>query len=181
MTTLTATDTTARVWISSFGAYNAGFLIGRWVDAAEAADVTARQLFEGTPYRWTDDEELHCFDVEGMLVDREMSPAEATAQAELLESVAEHQRLAFRAWAASGNHVEGGDGLPSVSDFEERYCGEWSSFDDYARQHGDDMALLKDVPDDLVGYFDWAAWTRDLRFDYSVIEAASGVYVFRCY
>ncbi|MFV0435457.1 MAG: antirestriction protein ArdA, partial [Leucobacter sp.] len=79
MTTAAAMeDATPRVWISSFGAYSAGYLIGEWFDAIDAAGVTARDLFEGSPYGWTDDEELHCFDVEGMLVDREMSPQEAT-------------------------------------------------------------------------------------------------------
>lgn len=62
--TTASTDTTPRVWTSSFGAYNEGYLIGEWFDATEAADVTAKQLFEGTPYRWTGDEELHCFDTE---------------------------------------------------------------------------------------------------------------------
>lgn len=53
-----ALDSTPRVWINSLGAYNEGFLIGRWVDAIDAAVVTAKDLFDGSPYRWTDDEEL---------------------------------------------------------------------------------------------------------------------------
>lgn len=181
MTRLTVTDTTPRVWVSSFGAYNAGFLIGEWVDASEAVEVTAKQLFEGSPYRWTDDEELHCFDVENMLTDREMSPAEATAQAELLESVAEHQRPAFRAWVASGCHVEGGDGLPSVSDFDERYCGEWDSFDDYASNYADDTGLLAGTPDEIRRHFDWKSWTSELADGYTTCDADAGIYVFRCY
>lgn len=56
-TTTTAQTIAPRVWISSFGADNEGYLIGKWVDAVDAADVTPRELFEGTPYRWTDDEE----------------------------------------------------------------------------------------------------------------------------
>jgi antirestriction protein len=39
---------------------------------------------------------------------------------------------------------------------------------------------LSGVPDDVARYFDWAAWTRDLAFDYTVEDApGGGVFVFR--
>ena len=45
---------------------------GDWFDAIGAADVTEKPLFEGSSYRWTDDEELWCFDIENIPVRREM-------------------------------------------------------------------------------------------------------------
>lgn len=152
-------------------------LVGEWRDAIDAAEVTTVDVHG----RASSHEELWCFDIEGMLTDREMSPAEATVQAELLESVAERQRPAFRAWSANGNHVEGGDGLPSVSDFEERYCGEWDSFDDFASNYADDTGLLAGIPDEIQRHFDWKSWTSELADDYTTCEADTGVHVFRSY
>ena len=38
-------------------------------------------------------------------------------------------------------------------------------------------------PEEAVRYFDWASWTRDLAFDFTVVDAPAGegygVYVFR--
>ena len=79
----------------------------------------------------------------------------------------------------SGDYVEEDDGLPSVSDFEERYCGEWGSFREYAEQLADDIGLLNDVREEIARYFDWDAWARDLMFDYTTEDAPAGVYVFR--
>ncbi len=107
-TAIATTESTPRVWISSFGAYNEGHLIGEWFDAAEAADVTAKQLFTGSPYRWTDDEELHCFDIENIPMRREMSPSEAADWGRVFDEVAEHQREALYAWVASGDYVAEG-------------------------------------------------------------------------
>lgn len=177
----TTTETAPRVWVSSFGAYNEGLLIGRWVDAVDADQVTARSLFEGTPYAWTEDEELWCFDIENMPIDREMSPYEATRWAHLLNEVPEHERVALAAWVRSGDYVAQGNGdLPSIGDFQERHCGHWDSFRQYAEQLVDDIGMLTEIPDEIARYFDWDAWTRDLRFDYAVESAPSGgVFVFR--
>lgn len=175
-TTSTTTDTTPRAWIGCLACYNEGRLVGDWYNAIDADDVTPETIHG----RATSHEELWCFDIENMLTRSEMSPHEATRQAEVIESVDEHQRAAFHAWVASGDYVEDGDGLPSVSDFEERYCGEWESFDDYARELADDTGLLADVPEGIANYFDWDAWTRDLRFDYSTYgNPEGGVFVFR--
>lgn len=111
---------------------------------------------------------------------REMSPSEAAEWGRVFDEVDEHQQAAFYARVASGDYVSKGTGdLPSISDFEERYAGHWDSFDDYARQLADDIGLLGKVPERIATYFDWESWTRDLRFDYSVVDADSGVYVFR--
>ncbi|WP_283205484.1 antirestriction protein ArdA [Glutamicibacter sp. V16R2B1] len=108
----------------------------------------------------------------------EMSPSEAVEWGSSLESVPEHHREALCAWVRSGDYVAEGTGdLPSMLDFEDSYCGEWESFREYAEGL---TGLLSGVPDDVARYFDWAAWTRDLAFDYTVEDApGDGVFVFR--
>ena len=126
-------------------------------------------------------EELWVMDHEGIPVSGEMSPHEADEWGTALTSVDEHLRPALRAWVASGDYVAEGTGdLPSIPDFEDRYCGEWDSFRDYAEQLADDIGLLSSAPEELARYFNWDAWTRDLGFDYPAAPApAGGVFVFR--
>lgn len=59
--------------------------------------------------------------------------------------------------------------------FEDSYSGEWDSDTALAEDYIDSTGLLAEVPDNLRGYFDTAAFTRDLMFDYS----ESGGHYFR--
>ena len=110
------------------------------------------------------------------------SATDATPRAWIgcLAEVDEHLRPALCAWVESGDYVAEGTGdLPSISDFEERYCGAWESFEDYAEQLADDIGLLADVPV-TPRSFDWQAWTRDLAFAHSTYDdPEGGVFVFR--
>ena len=114
-----------------------------------------------------------------------------------LSEVDDSLRPALCAWVESGDYVAEGTGdLPSISDFEERYCGawenrycghweerycgHWDSFREYADQLADDIGLLDGVPEEIARYFDWQAWSRDLAFDYSTYDdPKGGVFVFR--
>jgi antirestriction protein len=160
--------------------YNNGSLVGRWVDAVDAATTPLADLHEGTWINTDGCEETWCFDHEGIPVRGELSPVEAVAWGERIAECDEHLRPALLAWVESGSYVAEGTGdLPVLADFYERYCGEFDDFEDYARQFADDACLLLDAPATLVQYFDWAAWSRDLMFDYAVEDApCGGVYVF---
>lgn len=68
-------------------------------------------------------EETWVMDHENLPIRGEYSPHEAAQLARAVEEVHESDREAFMAWVLSGDQIEDGDGLPSVSDFEERYCG----------------------------------------------------------
>ena len=59
--------------------------------------------------------------------------------------------------------------------FEDAYSGEWDSAAALADDYIDSTGLLEGMPDNLRGYFDTAAFTRDLMMDYS----ESGGYYFR--
>lgn len=92
----------------------------------------------------------------------------------------EWQRDAFRAWHASGDYVEDSEGLPSLSDFEDQYAGEWASFRDYADDMADECVIGGAEDGLLVRYFDYEAWARDLAFDYWTVPTEhGGVFVFR--
>jgi antirestriction protein len=120
-------------------------------------------------------------DTDGLPISREMSPAEAGEWGALLAEVDEWQRDALAAWVASGDYVAEGRGdLPSLPDFEERYAGEWDTFEDYAAELFDDCGYAAEMPEHLAAYFDMRAWARDLAYDYTTHPApGGGVFVFR--
>jgi antirestriction protein len=170
-----------RVWIGCLAHYNAGFLVGQWFDAEGADQVTLADVHAGSSLGFTGCEELWCFDHENMPVSGELSPPEAAQWGRRLAEVEPHLRGALRAWVQSGCYVAEGRGdLPVVAEFEDRFCGQWPSFGEYAEQLAEDVGLMQDWPETAVSYFNWPAWTRDLAFDHVVCDAPDGgVFVFR--
>ena len=152
------------------------------IEATEAAEVTTSQL-HGRPIPANTHEELWCLDTDNIPVDGEMSPMDAGEWGEVYEEVGTEMWPAICAWVLSGNYTAQGDGdLPVVGDYEERYCGEWDSFRDYAFQYVEDLDLFDGLPEDHVAvrYFNWGSWIRDLESDYTVMPTGhGGVYVFR--
>ena len=166
-----------RVWVGCLSCYNAGRLVGESCDAEDAGYVTPDDL-HGNP---THHEELWCLDLEGFPYGAgELSPSAASKWGELFAEVGEGHWPAFVAWVESGCHIVDADDLPIVSEFEELFCGCWDSFRDFADFEVEETGLLSDVPDEIVRYFDYDAYARDLRFDYIVADAPEGgVYLFR--
>jgi antirestriction protein len=167
------------VWLGCLECSSNGLLVGGWY-AAESADLVTSSALHGQPITAGTHEEMWVGDHEGLPTRGESSPAEVARLARRIAELGEAQRAAFVAWIATGGFVVDRDGLPCVAEFEERFCGTWGSFGEYAEQLADDIGLLDDVPDHVSRYFDWDAWTRDLEFDYTVETAPDGgVFVFR--
>lgn len=182
MTTVT-TDQTPRVWLACLHCYNSGYLIGQWVDCTDVEHTTLADLHVGSGRPYVACEEVWVFDHEHVPVDGEFGPVEATQWGEVYEEAEPERWPAVCAWVRSGMHVTEGSGdIPSLSDFEERYCGRWESFRAYVEQLADDTGLQQGWPELAVQHFDWTGWTRDLQFDYTVVDAPPpeyGVFIFR--
>jgi len=184
-------------WVGCLGCYNAGALVGRWVEGTEAGDVTVASLHSENQGGVTEadiigldpfasgHEELWVMDHQGYggLLSGECSPAEAARIAEAIEAIEAdgHPVEAVAAWADHvGETVTEWDG-PTRESFEDAWCGEWETEQAYAEELADDLGA---VPDDLswpVSYIDWETATRDLFMsDYwSTAAPGGGVYVFR--
>ncbi len=184
---VTMTDTGARAWIGSLAAYNAGRLVGAWIDLdgmdAEEAAEAAREAMRPQIAGWMDEaqafDELNVFDHEGLapFVRGECNVSEAVAAAEKLAEVEEHERDAFLAWAAN----EGNPATVEVEDFRDAFMGEWDSLEDYARELLDESGALNAIPENLRAYFDFESYARDLRLSgdvFTVPNGAGGVFVF---
>ena len=186
----TATTATRRaIWIGSLADYNAGNLLGEWVDVdgkdADDLQAEADRILETSrePYA----EEFAIFDNEGFggWVE-EYTPladvAEFSAQIDAaVETVCEH---AFIAWI----RYHGKDDLPEeISDYAQRfydqYAGHYSSAADFAQEFAEMTGSLESVPEDIAFYIDWERYADHVLRDngYHFEEAGSpeyGFYVF---
>nr|WP_274617613.1 antirestriction protein ArdA [Nesterenkonia sp. AY15] len=182
MSATTTTPSGPRAWVGCLACYNEGTLMGDWFPAVEAVEVTSGDVHDAVIVSQTH-EELWVFDHEGLPLTGELDPTEASAWAHRLLEAPKHERDALGAWVRSGDCITEGDSkLPVISEFAERYCGEWPSFFDFAQNLAEEIGLLSEVPENVTCYFDWNAWTRDLGLDYTT-EAGpeGGVFVFRSF
>jgi antirestriction protein len=181
---------TPQAWVGCLGCYNAGMLVGRWVEGIEAGDVTVESLHSerGSDILQADlyastHEELWVMDFQGYsgFLTRECSPMEAQRIAEVIQAIeadgadvgavgayVDNIRATFETW----------DDLKD--DFEEAYAGEWSSEQDFAQNLAEDLGAIDQNatwPNDCI---DWERATRELFTDYWSAEAPGGmVWVFR--
>lgn len=178
----TSTITEPRVWPGCLNCYNSGRLVGHWFGVTEAASVDLAAVHRGSGVDWqrAGCEEIWCLDIDDLPVHREMGLDEAARWGAVYAEAGE-QWPAVAAWVRTGDYVtEDHTDIPVLTDFEDRYCGLWPSFRDYAFSLAEDTGLLRDVPEEIERYFHWDAWIRDLKMDYSTAEATDGdIYVFR--
>ncbi|MCZ4579419.1 antirestriction protein ArdA [Gordonia amicalis] len=182
MTTARTVDHTPQAWLGCLSCYNAGNLVGDWYPASEAGDVTPTQL-HGRELPEDVHEELWCFDHEGIPVSGELDPLTAARWGQLYDELDDpSQWPALCAWVRSGDHVEDGDGIPSLSDFTERFCGTWDSFLAYAIDLAEETGAFCSVPEDLRRFIDIRAWAAEIEVDYTTESAPGGaVYIFRSF
>lgn len=183
MTITTDTEGTPRVWIGCLQCYTSGHLVGDWFDAVDADEITLAEVHRGSERGWAACEELCVMDHELIPASGEVGLQEAAEWGRVLTEVDEHLRPALRPWVPSGSYVAEGRGdLPSIQDFLERFAGHWESFREYAEQLADDTGMMEGWPELAVHHFGWAGWTRDLAYDFTVVDDPApeyGVHVFR--
>lgn len=159
-----------RVWVGCLAHYNAGTLVGDWVDGVDAAEWKCANASH---------EETWCFDTDDMPVSREMSPAEAVEMAEAVQPLLDegHDMGAVRAMVDLG--FEEWDTF--ADSFRDAYAGEWTSVAEYAEDLAEDVGYLAEVPENLRPYIDWDAFARDMGYNGEIytVTAPNGVYVFR--
>lgn len=172
-----------QIWAGCESCYSNSRLVGVWLDAVAAADITAEEIHADSSVdpAVSGCEEFVCMDTDGLPTTGEPSLDEAARWGEIYEDVGPEMWDPLCAWVRSGAYTaEGSSDYPVVSDFEAAFCGTWSSFQAYAESLADEVGLLDGVPEDLQGYVDLERWGRDLAYDYSVVDGPDcTVYVFR--
>lgn len=95
-----------------------------------------------------------------------------------LEQVEPWLHDALRAWVDTGAHTYDHDGVPVVSDFLERYQGEYEDFEDFCQQWIDCNDYHQGWPEEAQRYFDFDRFVRDQRSCWTVADAPEGVFVY---
>lgn len=176
-----ASDSSLKVWVGCLACYNAGRLVGHWVEAVNADQETVQTVHRAAGARPRFDcEELWVFDVENFPIQREMSLWEAAEWGRAYAEVEPTEWESLSAWVRTGAYVaEGKASVPSISAFHERYQGHWQSFRAFVENQADETALMEGWPELAVAYFNWVSWTRDVELGYEVQRAEDGgVHVF---
>lgn len=180
---------TPRVWVACLASYNAGRLIGEWVDATDvdnlheakgrvsAEAVKAAKAAGEYPVYFGDPEEfaIHDYDGFGSLSSTlgEYPDWETVAN---VGALIEAHGEAFLAYLEA---CEVDLGEVTEDGFHEAYGGEFDSEENYARDYVDSCGWAgasKEVLDALDPYLDWESIAREL-FDHGPYTLHKG-YVF---
>ena len=169
------------VWVSTFGLYSNGYLIGYWCPANEAPE-TVEEFLTGLQERGQKlpgnvaavvGEELHCFDTENAPVRGELSPMEARAIAEVLDNADEDKLPALIATLRDQNANSAADVERIAAEFEDKFAGYFESLEDYFADYLEECGTFRSMPEELIWYFDFAAYARD-NCDATLLQDANG-------
>lgn len=162
----------AKVYVGTYGKYNAGSIAGAWLDLEDYSD---KDEFHAACAALHSDEA----DPEYMFQDHEDIPdgmiSESHIDAEVWEWLAldEDDREMVKVYRDEE------DSSASIEYIQEAYQGTANTESEFAQQLFDDLGYLGDE-NPLVNYVDWDAVVRDLKMDYSFVRSSDGtLYVFR--
>ena len=145
------------VYVGTYGKYNNGSLRGLWIDLSSFNDYDEFINFCKAIHADEDDSEL-------MAQDFECFPRrwynEGFMLREDFDRIVEYSDLCDRhGELAVNDYMEYHDCLDN---FEDDYCGEWNSKEDFARHIIDDCYDIEKTMGSLSMYFDYEAFGRDL-------------------
>lgn len=139
------------VWVGCLACYNAGNLVGSWLDPAEGPDWACPNPTH---------EETWVFDHEGFGSEGEGSPQHFADLASEFEEAAEYGPVeAYLLYRANV-----GAQYATAAGFEESYRGEWGSLQEYAEELFDEL-YLHEIPEHLRSYIDYEKFASDLECD----------------
>lgn len=165
----TTTNTTPRIYVASLADYNAGRLVGRWIDADQAPEDLHAEIQDMLRQSQEPDaEEWAIHDYEGF-GDMTLSESESIRQlSEAAALIEEHGPLAGDLMGYFG----GASGIDDARTYlEDHYCGVFDSLTDYAYQFIQECYAegLERMGDFLSGYLDYQAIGRDFEMSGNII------------
>lgn len=183
-----------RIYVACLASYNNGVLHGEWIDASDNVDEMqdeVNRILRASPYP----------NVTVMHEGEEVPSAEEWAihDHEGLGDLGEYsglQEVARRGWvAARAAEVAEDRGMPvavlleALSDMasadtdpedflNDRYCGQYDSWKDYAEEFHEEVGDLESVPDWLKHHIDWESVGQEMSHEMSSVEHNGYLYVF---
>lgn len=176
---MTKTLTECRIYVACLACYNAGRLVGEWMDAARDADDIRADIAAMMQHDTHGDP---CPHEETAIHDYELSGAkigefESIDHVAKLASCIEEHGEAFVAWY--DNETRDADDDWSEQ-FQEVYRGTHKSLADYAEELSEELGDLESVPERLRYHIDWDSVAREMEIggDVWTADVSDGVAVF---
>ena len=143
------------VYVGTYGKYNDGSLCGLWIDLSSFNSYDDFIEFCKAIHADEEDPELMAQDYEGFMSEDDF------------DHILEYSDMCDKhGQEAVDDYMEFHDELDN---FEEAYCGEWDSEEDFARHIVEECYDLERSMGDLARYFDYEAFGRELfMYDYSM-------------
>lgn len=170
-----------RVYVACLAAYNAGYLHGRWLNAAQDADSltdAVHQVLVDSPIPGAEEYAIHDFDNFGGYHVGEYDSLAVVSG--IARGIAEHGPV-FGALADALGAAEDLAARPEL--FSDWFIGKAATMHDFAAELCDDFGWedeLAKLPASMRPYvhLDYDGLARDLAIELTVIETADGVAVF---
>ena len=152
------------VYVGTYGKYNDGSLCGLWIDLSSFNAYDEFIDFCLAIHADEEDPELMAQDYEGF---PRQWYNEGFMSEDDFDNIIEYSELCDKyCQEAVDDYMEFHDEL---DDFEEAYCGEWNSEEDFARHIVSECYDLEKSMGELANYFDYEAFGRELfMWDYSM-------------
>ena len=147
--------TTTKIYVGTYGKYNAGNLAGAWLDLGDYADKD--DFFEAAAKLHKDE-----FDPELMFMDWEGIPEGMVGECWVDEKVwayIEADERERETWKA---YTENVDAKADIDTALEAYAGEYDTPAHWAEEF---MTDCMEISDNLVAYIDYEKFARDAGFD----------------
>ena len=163
-------ETNPCIYVANLGAYNAGRMVGWWLDLTtfkdkdelqEAVDKVANYLGSIYGDEWAIHDTSNFPDM-GENPDLE----KVIEVAAMIKQEGYEQVKAFLEVYS----------IEDLEHFEDSYQGHWDSFKEFATEYMDNCM---EVPEHLEDYIDYEKFSNNLSYDYSEVDASTGgVFVF---
>jgi len=173
-------ETKPRIYVASLSDYNAGRLLGRWIDANQSVEklhADIREMLAESKEPPAEEWAIHDYEGFGGLQLAEYASMEDVAG--LAKGIEEHGRV----FAELTNHFGGLSGLEEARKYmEEGYRGEYESIGDYVEQLLEDCYgdVLRALPDFIRYHIDRDGIASDMEMggDIFIIEVGRAAHVF---
>jgi antirestriction protein len=183
---------TPKIWVGSLSDYNAGTLLGKWIDADQEVEEIQEEINAMlATSKEAVAEEWGIFDTdnfEGIKIDQYESLFKVAAIGELLT---EFPYGVVGAVLSNGSANCALDQMDNKDDFvgafkaymDAAYLGSFASWEDFGADELENTGELANLPEHLEYYFDYAAYARDRRLNGDVWahETPNEIHVFNCY
>jgi antirestriction protein len=161
------------IYVACLAAYNSGYLHGQWIDASQSADDIYSQIqtmLSQSPIGGAEEFAIHDYEGFGSIQIEEYDS---------IDTIVEYATFMGEYGDLGAELLSEYSVSEAVEMIEENYHGFHDSESDFAYQLIQDCYGNQALPDNLMNYFDYDAFARDLFMcDYFSIDSNHGVHVF---